>query len=154
LDELSAGDFRTAVGVGVLLARHHMYRAAVEHFEIALKANPASDDTWFDLADAYFRARDYKDALASVQHISLDGQKDSGTMYLTGDIYAHLGQPDQAVDLFRQVIAQNPDQDQAYLSLALTYLRSGDPTAAGRALQEGLARTPDSGELFWGRGVV
>ncbi|PYV15782.1 MAG: hypothetical protein DMG21_14015 [Acidobacteria bacterium] len=154
LDQLSAGDFRTAVGVGVLLARHRMYREAVEHFQTALKANPVSDDTWFDLADAYFRARDYTDALAAIEHISSGGQKDSSTLYLAGDIYAHLGQAGNAVDLFRQVIARNPDQDQAYLSLALTYLRSSDAAGAERALQEGLARTPDSGELYWGRGVL
>jgi len=154
LDQLSQGDFRTAVGVGVLLARHRLYPEAVEHFQAALKANPGSDDTWFDLADAYFRARDYPDALASIQHVSPDGQKDTGYVYLLGDIYAHLGQIDQAVSLFRQVIAVNPDRDQAYLSLALTYLRSGNAPNADRTLEEGLARTPDSGELFWGRGVL
>ena len=141
LDQLSQGDFRTAVGVGVLLARHRLYREAVEHFQAALKANPGSDDTWFDLADAYFRARDYQDALASLQHVSPDGQKDTGYVYLLGDIYAHLGQIDQAARLFRQVIAVNPDKDQAYLSLALTYLRSGNAPNAERTLEEGLART-------------
>ena len=154
LDQLSQGDFRTEVGVGVLLARHRLYREAVEHFQAALKANPGSDDTWFDLADAYFRARDYPNALDSIRHVSLEGQKDTGYVYLLGDIYAHLGQIDQAVNLFRQVIAVNPDKDQAYLSLALTYLRSGNAPNAGRTLEEGLARTPDSGELFWGRGVL
>ncbi len=154
LDQLSQGDFRTAVGVGVLFASHHIYREAIEHFQAALKANPTSDDTWFDLADAYFRARDYPEALAAIEHISADGQKDTSYLYLLGDIDAHLGRTEEAINLFRQVIASSPDKDQAYLSLALTYLRSGDEKSAERTLEGGLARTPDSGELFWGMGVL
>ncbi len=153
LDRISQGDFRTAVGVGVLFASHHIYPEAIEHFQAALEANPGSDDTWFDLADAYFRARDYPKALTAIGHISAEGQRDTSYLYLLGDIEAHLGRTEEAIKLFRQVIRSNPDKDQAYLSLALTYLRSGDEKSAERTLEGGLARSPDSGELFWGMGV-
>ena len=75
-------------------------------------------------------------------------------MALLADILAHLGQYDAAVKLLDQQIAANPDQDQAYLSLALVYLRSGNTSGARETLQRGLERTPDSGELLWGVGVV
>jgi Tfp pilus assembly protein PilF len=51
-------------------------------------------------------------------------------------------------------IAANPDQDQAYLSLALVYLRSGNTSDARETLERGLARTPDAGQLLWGMGVL
>ncbi|MGD0223212.1 MAG: tetratricopeptide repeat protein [Terriglobia bacterium] len=154
LDQLSQGDFRTTVGVGVLLARYHQYPDAIAHFQQALQSNPNSDDAWYDLADAYFRERDYMDALAAAQQVSPQGQKDPSNLALLADILAHLGQSDEAVKLLRQEIAANPDQDQAYLSLALVYLRANDPADAKEALQRGLARTPDSGELLWGMGVL
>jgi tetratricopeptide (TPR) repeat protein len=154
LDQVSEGDFRTLVGVGVLLARYHLYSEAVAHFQEALKSNPDSDDAWYDLADAYFRKRDYANALTAAQRVSPQGQKDTSYLALRADILAHLGQSDEAAKLLRQQIAANPDQDQAYLSLALVYLRSGDTSGAREALRRGLERTPDSGQLLWGRGVL
>jgi tetratricopeptide (TPR) repeat protein len=154
LDQLSQGDFRTTVGVGVLLARYRLYSEAIARFERALESNPNSDDVWYDLAGAYFRQRNYADALTAAQHVSPQGQKDASYLALLADIFAHLGQTGEAVKLLRQHIAENPDQDQAYLSLALVYLRAGNISDAREALQQGLTRTPDSGELLWGMGVL
>jgi tetratricopeptide (TPR) repeat protein len=154
LGQLSEGDFRTAAGVGVLLARYHFYAEAVAHFQEALKSNPSSDDAWYDLADAYFRQRDYANALTAAQHVSLQGQKDTSYLALLADILAHLGQFEEAIKLWRQDVAENPDQDLAYLSLALVYLRSGNTSRARETLQQGLARAPDAGELLWGMGIL
>ncbi len=154
LDQLSQGDFRSTVGVGVLLARYHLYPEAIARFQQALQSNSDSDDAWYDLADAYFRKRNYADALTAAQRVSPQGQKDTSYMALLADILAHLGQYGEAVKLLDQQIAANPDQDQAYLSLALVYLRSGNTSGARETLQRGLERTPDSGELLWGVGIV
>jgi tetratricopeptide (TPR) repeat protein len=154
LDELSQRDFRTTVGVGVLLARYHLYAEAIARFQRALQSEPNSDDGWYDLADAYFRQRDYAAALTAAQHVSAQGQKDTSYLALLADILAHLGQYDEAVRLLGQQIAANPDQDQAYLSLALVYLRAGNTSGARQTLQRGLERTPDAGELLWGMGIL
>jgi tetratricopeptide (TPR) repeat protein len=154
LDQLSQADFRTTVGVGVLLARYRLYTDAIARFQAALQSNPNSDDAWYDLADACFRKRDYPAALSAAQHVSPEGQKDTTYMTLEADILTHLGQTAEAVKLLRQEIALNPDQDQAYLSLAMAHLRSGNTSGAREALQQGLARTPDAGELLWGMGVL
>jgi tetratricopeptide (TPR) repeat protein len=154
LDQLSQGDFRTAVGVGVLLARYRLYAEAVNHFELALKSNPDSDDAWYDLADAYLGKRDYPNALAALQHVSPEGQKDPSYRALLGDVDGGLGRTQEAVKLFRELASENPDNDHVHLSLALAYLRSGDTHQARQTLEQGLARIPDSGELFWGMGVL
>jgi tetratricopeptide (TPR) repeat protein len=154
VDRLSQGDFRTSVGVGVLLARYGLYQEAVTHLQQAVQSNPDSDDAWYDLADAYFRMRDYPDAFTAAQHISPQGQNDAGYLALLADVDAHLGQMDEAVKLYHKEISQNPDRDEAYLSLAMVYLRGGNSTDARNTLQRGLERTPDSGQLLWGMGVV
>jgi tetratricopeptide (TPR) repeat protein len=154
LDHLSQGDFRTALGVGVLLARYHLYSEAISHFETALKANPNSDDASYDLADAYLGKRDYQNALTALQHVSLQGQKDASYRSLLGDVDAHLGRTEEAIKLFRQLTDENPDNFQSYLSLGLVYLRSGNALQARQTLEQGLSRIPDSGELFWGMGVL
>ena len=154
LDKLSASDFRTQTGVGVLLARFHLYDDAIAHFQSALRSNPDSDDVKFDLANAYFRNREYPQALDAAKQVSAQGQQDDAWLALLGDIYAHLNESGRAAEIFRNAIDRNPDNDQYYLSLTLVQLRQGDTTGAEETLQKGLTRIPSSGKILWGLGLV
>jgi len=154
LDQISAGDFRTQAGVGVLLARYRLYDEAIQHFQTALTANPGLDDVKFDLADAYFRKGDYTQALAAANQVSAAGQQDDAFLSLLGDVYAHLGDAGRATQIFLDAINRNPDNDQYYLSLALVELREKNIEGARETLQKGLARIPSSGKIFWGLGIV
>ena len=154
LDEVSAGDYRTQTGTGVLLARYRLYDDAIQHFQNALRANPDSDDVKFDLASAYFRKGQYSEALAAAQTISSSGQQDDAFLALLGDIEAHLDNAPKAAEIFRSAITRNPDNDQYYLSLTLVQLRGNDLAGAEQTLQKGLARIPGSGKLIWGQGLV
>jgi tetratricopeptide (TPR) repeat protein len=154
LDQLSGGDFRTQTGVGVLLARYRLYDDAIQHFQVALRANPDSDDVKFDLADADFRKGLYSEALQIADQVSEKGQRDDAVLALVGDIHAHLGDASKASEIFRDAIRRNPDNDQYYLSLALVELRGKDIDGAAATLRQGLARIPGSGKILWGLGVV
>src|SRR5581483_4562556 len=55
LEQVSADDYRTQAGIGVLFARYRLYDDAIQHFQAALRANPDSDDAKFDVASAYLR---------------------------------------------------------------------------------------------------
>jgi tetratricopeptide (TPR) repeat protein len=154
LDKLSSGDYRTVTGVGVLLARYHLYDDAIQHFQAALQANPNSDEVTFNLANAYFRKHQYSMALETANQISEAGRKDGTYLTLLGDIYAHLGDTARAADIFRDAIQRNPDNDQNYLSLALINLRSNDTAAAQQTLAKGQSRIPGSGKIYWGLGLT
>ena len=154
LDKISAGDFHTSTGLGVLLARYHLYDAAIEHLEAALKVNPESDEVNFDLADAMFRAKRYPQALEAARRVSEPGQDDSAYLGLVADINAHLGDVQSATDMYRKAIQRNPDNDQNYLSLALIQLRANELGLAKKTLVEGQQRVPGSGKIFWGLGLV
>ncbi len=154
LDQLSAADYRTQAGIGVLLARFHLYDDAIQHFQAALHADPDSDDVKFDLADAFFRKGLYSQALDAAKSVPASGQHDDALLSLEGDVYAHMGDTGRAVEIFRDAIARNPDNDQYYLSLTLVQLRQGDANGAEATLQKGLARIPGSGKILWGLGLV
>jgi tetratricopeptide (TPR) repeat protein len=154
LDKLSSADYRTLTGVGVLLARYHLYDDAIGHFQAALQANPGSDEVKFDLANAYFRKRSYSEALDIAGQVSEDGRKDDAYLALLGDIYAHLGDSVHAAEIFQDAIGRNPDDDQNYLALSLLQFRAGDIAAAKQTLLKGQARIPGSGKLLWGLGLA
>ncbi len=154
LDQLSASDYRTQTGIGVLLARYRLYDEAIRHFRSALDANPDSDDVKFDLADAYFRKGLYSQALEAVAGVSTAGQQDDAYLALLGDIQAHLGDSVRAAAIFRDAIRRNPDNDQYYLLLTLLQLRSNDMHGAAKTLHQGLLRIPSSGKILWGLGLV
>jgi len=154
LDQVSTDDYRTQTGVGVLLARYRLYDDAIQHFQTALRTNSDSDDVKFDLADAYFRRGLYADALAAAQTVSAAGQQDDAYLALLGDIEAHIGETAKAIDIFRNAIIRNPDNDQYYLSLTLIQLRENDLNSAEQTLQRGRARIPGSGKIVWGLGLV
>ncbi len=154
LDQVSAEDYRTQTGVGVLLARYRVYDDAIQHFQAALRANPDSDDVKFDLANAYFHKGQYREALSTAQTISSAGQQDDAYLALLGDTEAHLGDSARATEIFRSAINRNPDNDQYYLSLTLVQLRESDLPGAEQTLQKGLARIPGSGKIIWGQGVI
>jgi tetratricopeptide (TPR) repeat protein len=154
LDKMSSDDYRTETGIGVLLARYHMYGDAIQHFQTALRVNPGSDEEEFDLANAYFHSGQYSEALDAASKVSDAAQKDEAFLALLGDIYEHLGDYTHAEPIFRDAIARNPDNDQDYLSLALLELRESDVASAKQTLLRGRARIPDSGKLFWGSGIV
>ncbi len=154
LDKVSEGDFRTLTGAGVLLARYHLYDAAIEHFQAALQVNPGADDVRFDLADALFRARHYPQALEAATKVSSQGQKDDAYLALLGDIYAHTGDAEHASAIYRDALIRNPDNDQDYLSLALVQLRADDRKGAKETLLKAQQRVPGSGKIFWGLGII
>jgi len=154
LDELSTNDFRTLNGVGVLLARYHLYGGAIKHFQSALQVNPASDEVKFNLANAYFQKHQFSEALEIANQITEAGRKDDSYLTLLGDIYGHIGKTTEAANVFRDAITRNPDNDQNYLSLALIDLRSNDIAAAQETLAKGQSRLPSSGKIYWGLGLA
>jgi tetratricopeptide (TPR) repeat protein len=154
LDKLSSNDYRTLNGTGVLLSRYRCYDDAVEHFKLAMQANPNSDEVRFNLANAYFEKHQYSQALDLANQISEQGKNDDAYLTLKGDIYAHLGENEKAAEIFRNAVARNPDNDQNYLSLALINLRSNELAEAQRTLAKGQQRIPGSGKISWGLGLA
>lgn len=154
LDQISGGDFRTALGVGTPLTRYRLFPEAIQHFQTALASDPSSDDARYDLANALFRNQAYSPALDQMKLLSPAAQQDETNLFLLGDIYSHLDREREAATVFQNLLAKNPDNDEYYLSLAFTQLRAGDSTAAEGILKKGLARIPNSGNVLWGLGVV
>ena len=154
LDDVSGEDPRTAVQLGVLLARYHQIPDAIRHFKSAVATDPSSDDAKYDLANAYFQQRDYANAHDMLDQISAQGRDDEPYLTLRGDTDTRLGRFSEAQLAYTKAIEKSPDNDLHYLSLALSQLGVGDMIGAGKTLHGGLSRVPDSGRVTWGLGVL
>ena len=154
LDDVSKHDLRTALQVGVLLARLHLLPDAIRHFQAALMADPSSDDAKYDLANAYFQQRDYANAHDMLDSISRQGREDESYLAFLGDLDMRMGRFSDAQEVYRSVINKSPDNDTHYLSLAFSQLSTGDMQGADKTLHAGLSRVPDSGRITWGLGVL
>ena len=155
LDQLVSGDFRTLAGIGVLLARFHLYDDAIQHFQRALEVNPNSDDVKFDLANAYFRKHEYSQALEIAQQVSPDEQKDDAYKTLLGDIYAHMGDAESAAQDIpgssRHAILTT---NRRIYPLRCWICAAGTLRERGRFCLKGQTRIPGSGKLYWGLGLT
>src|SRR5579859_1077626 len=154
LDQVSGGDPRTALNVGLMLASYARYPEAIQHFQLALTSDPASDDAKYDLANAFFQARAYQQALEVMQQLGEQARQDDAYLGLLGDVDAHLGRTAEAGKIFEKAIEKNPDNDRYALSLALLQMQAGDAAAAEGTLRHAVTRAPDSGRLSWGLGVL
>lgn len=152
--QLSGGDARSMTGAGVLLARYRLYPYAIQYFQAALSADPASDEAKYDLADAYFETHHDAHAARWLKQISPQGQNDPSTLALLGDTEASLGGLADAEAILKRAAQMSPDDDRRYLSLSLVQIRAADLTGARQTLLEGQARIPDSGRILWGLGVL
>jgi tetratricopeptide (TPR) repeat protein len=97
----------------VLLAEFRLYPAAIRHFEDAVRANPASDEARYNLANTQFQNEEAQ-ALESLQQASPEAQKDDSYLALLGDIYARIGRSRDATRVLGQAIENSPDNDQYY----------------------------------------
>jgi len=154
LEEVSGGDFRTELGIGVLLGRFRSNSAAVQYLQAALKVDPASEEAKYNLGEVYFQSGNYEAALQPLLEISSPEQRDSSYLSLLGDVYAGLGRGQEAQEVLKEAVGKSPNNDRCYVSLAMEQLRAGAADAAKATAQEGLARIPDSGPLHWVAGIV
>jgi tetratricopeptide (TPR) repeat protein len=154
LEEVSGGDFRTELGIGVLLGRFRSYSAAAQYLQAALKVDPASEEAKYNLGEVYFQSANYLAALQQLLEISSPEQRDSSYLSLLGDVYGHLGRGQQAQEVLKEAVGKSPENDQCYVSLVMEQLRARSVDAAKATAQEGLARIPDSGPLHWVAGIV
>jgi tetratricopeptide (TPR) repeat protein len=152
--EVGQGEYGRALSIGKLLAKYRLYPEAVQQLEVALKINANSDDAKYELACAYFAARDYTYALNMIQQASPATRQSDKWLALSGNTLARMGHTTEAVQALQQAVAQNPTSNQNVLFLALAQLQADSISAAEKTLRTGLTHNPDSGLLHWGEGIM
>jgi tetratricopeptide (TPR) repeat protein len=102
------------------------------NFKPAVSVEPSNRDARFVLASFYLVNKRYAKAEEAYQALAqLDKDKPEGRSCL-GDFYGATGRVDEAIAIYKEVVANAPDYTQGRYRLGRTALESGQPEGSLR----------------------
>ncbi|HUJ96409.1 MAG TPA: tetratricopeptide repeat protein [Terriglobales bacterium] len=142
---------------GIQAAQQGDVKEAEKHYRAAIKAQPDSWEAHSRLADTFFlRARfqdsipEYEKAheLAAAGHLSAEEERHLNDQLAIA--YMIASNFDKAIEVYRTVLAKDPDYPPYYYNLACTYAAKGDLDHALSSLREAYARKDKwpQGQMF------
>lgn len=99
------------------------------------------------------RLRVYAQTMLATQHLEesltayrklYDINKDVSAKLIIGNIYNQKKEYDEAIKIYKEIIASNPNSVQAYVNLATVYKLQGKDTEAISIAKGGVAKNPSS----------
>jgi thioredoxin-like negative regulator of GroEL len=142
LDNLPDGPERRAIRATRARAEER-YTDAVAELKAAVTLAPGAPALVFELASAYYAARDYDQALATVAPL-LQARPDAPRLLtLAGDSLLELRRPAEAIPLFQRALERDPADTKARAALGRAYFQNGDFAAAAPLIEAQLARDED-----------
>lgn len=119
------------------------YNDAIAELKSALrfaKDDPALLD---DLGTAYYSARDFESAVATLRPLAVANPADARILTLLGDSLLQLQQPDEAIPFLRQAVALEGGDPVPALALARAHVLKGDYASAVPLLEGQLTHDTD-----------
>jgi len=138
------GDRWDAAQEGAELLREGDTESAAEELERLVTRQPDNEYAYFFLGVARYELGEYGAALrAYVRALEL-APRYLGAMIHLGHALRMIGRHDEAIRLARQVMAQSPDDPDAFHLLGLAHLGRGDRAAAVGYLEQFLLTCPEA----------
>ena len=119
------------------------HQDAVMELTAALKLAPQNPTLTFELATACYAARDYEQALATVEPLRRARPDDPRFVKLAGYSLLQLRRPDEALPLLQRAAAIDPSDPGPPLALGRAHLQRGDYAAAVPLIEPHLGTDPD-----------
>jgi tetratricopeptide (TPR) repeat protein len=140
--------------LGLIYLQQGMLDESIEELELILSGWPEDDKTRFYLATAYEEKGETDKALEQFRTID-----EGSTYYTTAQIHiAYIlniqGKSDEAVKIVQRAIESDPERVELYLLLASFHETRQDYDKAMAALEAGLLRSGEDGELHFRMGVI
>ena len=108
-----------------LLAGGRLYEA-IDHFKESLVYNSEYVKPLHGLAEAYFKLEEYEQALIYIKQARKFARSDLNIAALEGRIYTGLGRYEEAEALFKQLLIQQPYNQEAVFGLAELHVAMGN----------------------------
>jgi tetratricopeptide (TPR) repeat protein len=137
-----------------ILGKAGLSEEAVQEFNKLPLDYPDRFGRNYGLALAYFSAQDYQQCIQTLKLLLASGINQPEIYSLLGVAEEKSGHTQEAYQVFRQGILQNPVNPQNYLNIATLSSQHENYEVAAEVLTEGLARNPDAHELLLSRGIA
>jgi tetratricopeptide (TPR) repeat protein len=131
-----------ALGVGAL-------RDAEALFRRTLELAPALEYARLNLAEVLLQQSRPADALAELDQLGSEFAGYSETKTYRASALGLLGEYERAIEVYREIVAAEPGNLQAWTSLAFLLKTVGEPEAAVAACRSALKANPADGEAWW-----
>ena len=146
----SPGKYRTWGNLGAAYSNGGKEEKAVECYRAALKIQPQFQNGLLNLSNSLLRLNRPKESLdTTLQRIQMDksGSSKSSVAFTLGLGLAGVGRYDEAVSVFRQIMAANPNDTQTRKALGFVYLQTGLPHRALDHFQHAASIQPEDSHL-------
>ncbi|MBN1788373.1 MAG: tetratricopeptide repeat protein [Sedimentisphaerales bacterium] len=124
--------------------KHHDYDGTIYHCRQVQKIKPDDINVHSRLADTYFDAGRFEEAVEEYRIYLQKQPNDPNAMIALGITLGQLNKPDQAVECFMQAITIKPDLEAAHTNLGFVLARKGHLEQAAERLAEAIRINPDS----------
>ena len=133
--------------LGLVLCDQGEIDAACEAYRRALSLKPSLVEPWINLGNALRGAGSHGEALVAYRHALALSPRVEAKAGLAESLLA-LGEQEAAVEAFRSVLAERPDDVRAWLFLGTTLEQRGCYQEAVGSLERAVALAPDLAEAW------
>jgi tetratricopeptide (TPR) repeat protein len=145
--EIDRGSFMAHFNKGVALTQKEDYKEALECYKTAVHIRPDLDVFRLTLGNAYIRVGDLVSAEEQFNELTKSSVAPEAYRNL-GLLYSDAGQPDQAMQYFRQAVRLKPVFPDLHHDIGIIYLRKGMFDEAIEKFQTVLQQQPGHGPAF------
>ncbi len=121
-------DIQALIEKGIALHDERKYKEAIEVYNEALKIEPESMHTIYEMSLTYLALRDYKNA--SLLSTKVINSKNTdllvGAYGVKSESLTELGKADEAISLLEEALRKNGDNYYLHFNLALIYFKKGN----------------------------
>lgn len=138
---------------GVALHDQHDFARAIAKYKQALAENPWEVTALHELSFTYFESGNYKDALATARLGARCRSQLLPRFYiLIGNALDEMGRGNEAIEVYKAAVKQDPGVGLLYYNLAISLRRAGKQVEAKAAVEKALELDPShsSSHVFLG----
>jgi len=140
--------------LGWLLGQAKVFKKAIDVFSSLPRRSPDDFRREYGLALAYFGDAQYENCTTTLKELVARGSSRPEVFSLLGVAEEKAGHTKEAYDAFRQGILRNAGDIQNYLNIATLSCEHLNYDLGIQLLTSGIARIPNSHELYLSRGIA